>query len=122
LKLHFDNARPIFEQIAEALRHDILNGKPPPGGRITPVREMALQYGVNPNTLQRTLTLLEDEGLLYTERTSGRFVTQDESVINTLREQLQAQILRESMAKFRDLGITKENAIAHIEQHWEEEE
>ncbi|MCL2546717.1 MAG: GntR family transcriptional regulator [Oscillospiraceae bacterium] len=122
MKLHFDNARPIFEQIAEALRHDILNGKPPPGGRITPVREMALQYGVNPNTLQRTLTLLEDEGLLYTERTSGRFVTQDESVINTLREQLQAQILRESMAKFRDLGITKENAIAHIEQHWEEEE
>ena len=120
MKLAFDNSRPIFEQIAEALRHDILQGNPPPGGRITPVREMALQYGVNPNTLQRALALLEDEGLLYTERTNGRFVTQDAAIIDSLREKLQTQVMRESIAKFHGIGIAKETAIAHLKQHWED--
>ena len=73
----FDMSRPIYAQIVERLKAKILAGIYPPGGHLDSVRDMAAAAGVNPNTMQRALAQLEAEGLVYTERTTGRFVTED---------------------------------------------
>ena len=73
----FDMSRPIYAQIVERLKAKILAGVYPPGGHLDSVRDMAAAAGVNPNTMQRALAQLEAEGLVYTERTTGRFVTED---------------------------------------------
>ena len=71
----FDMSRPIYAQIVERLKAKILAGVYPPGGHLDSVRDMAAAAGVNPNTMQRALAQLEAEGLVYTERTTGRFVS-----------------------------------------------
>ncbi len=69
----FDTSRPIYAQIVERLKAKILAGVYPPGGHLDSVRDMAAAAGVNPNTMQRALAQLETEGLVYTERTTGRY-------------------------------------------------
>ena len=77
----FDMSRPIYAQIVERLKAKILAGTYPPGGHLDSVRDMAAAAGVNPNTMQRALAQLEAEGLVYTERTTGRFVTEDTALL-----------------------------------------
>ena len=79
----FDMSRPIYAQIVERLKAKILAGVYPPGGHLDSVRDMAAAAGVNPNTMQRALAQLEAEGLVYTERTTGRFVTEDTAFWNS---------------------------------------
>ena len=71
----FDNERPIYIQLVERLRKEIVSGKLKAGERLPSVRELALTTRVNPNTMQKALVELENEGLVYTERTNGKFVT-----------------------------------------------
>ena len=77
----FHSNQPIYTQLIEQLTLAILSGEYPTGGKLPAVRELAAEAGVNPNTMQRALAQLEQTGLLYTRRTSGRFVTEDETVI-----------------------------------------
>ena len=79
----FDMSRPIYAQIVERLKAKILAGVYPPGGHLDSVRDMAAAAGVNPNTMQRALAQLEAEGLVYTERTTGRFVTEDTALLES---------------------------------------
>ena len=71
------DARPIWQQLADQMTESIVTGKFLPGERFPSVRDLALQAGVNPNTMQRALAKLEDAGLLITERTAGRSVTEE---------------------------------------------
>ena len=71
---------PIYLQIIEKIKAKIISGEWRAGDRVPPVRELSLSFGVNPNTMQRSLSELEREGLLYSERTAGRFVTADENL------------------------------------------
>ena len=73
----FDASRPIYAQLVERLKARILAGTYPPGGHLDSVRDLAAAAGVNPNTMQRALAQLETEGLVHTERTAGRYVTED---------------------------------------------
>ena len=73
-KINFDPKFPIYLQVMEAIRKDILAGRLKPGDKVPSVRELASQLGVNPNTIQKALSELEREGLLESARTSGRFV------------------------------------------------
>ena len=77
----FDSSRPIYAQLVERLKARILAGTYPPGGHLDSVRDLAAAAGVNPNTMQRALAQLETEGLVRTERTSGRYVTEDTELI-----------------------------------------
>ena len=81
----FDSSRPIYAQLVERLKAKILAGTYPPGGHLDSVRDMAAAAGVNPNTMQRALAQLETEGLVRTERTAGRYVTEDTMLIEQLR-------------------------------------
>ncbi len=77
----FETDRPIYKQLKEQILLQIVSGAYPPGAKLPAVRDLAAEVSVNPNTLQKALSDLERDGLVYTQRTSGRFVTEDENMI-----------------------------------------
>lgn len=117
----FDASRPIYAQLVERLKARILAGTYPPGGHLDSVRDLAAAAGVNPNTMQRALAQLESEGLVRTERTSGRYVTEDTNLIEQLRAAAAHDIAAGFLEKMRSIGYTPEKAAALLE-HWDTEE
>ncbi len=118
----FTGDRPVYLQIAERIRSDILRGHFPPGTRIHTVRELALLANVNPNTMQRALTLLEDEGILVCCGTQGRFVTDREDILEQARHTAQLELARECAARLSTLGMTMHEAAQLLAQSAKEEE
>ena len=117
----FDASRPIYAQLVERLKARILAGTYPPGGHLDSVRDLAAAAGVNPNTMQRALAQLESEGLVRTERTSGRYVTEDTNLIEQQRAAAAHDIAADFLEKMRSIGYTPEKAAALLE-HWDTEE
>lgn len=93
--------RPVYLQLLEQLEAAVASGAYAPGERLPGVRELAAQAGVNPNTMQRALADLEREGLMYTNRTSGRYVTEDKEMIAKIREQIASDRISEFLAGMR---------------------
>lgn len=106
----FDSARPIYTQLGELITQQIASGGYSPGQKLPGVRELALQYGVNPNTVQRTMTELERIGLVYSERTAGRFVTKDEALISETRIRIAQSYAAVFLEQMKKLGITPDAA------------
>ena len=100
----------MYMQIMEHIRGAILMGEYKAGGRIPPVRELAAQAQVNPNTMQRALLELEGEGLLVTDGTVGRYVTEDTAVLETMRHKAVDALVHHCAAQFRGLGISMQDA------------
>ena len=117
----FDSSRPIYAQLVERLKARILAGTYPPGGHLDSVRDLAAAAGVNPNTMQRALAQLEAEGLVRTERTNGRFVTEDTTLIEQLRATAAREIAEEFVAKMYSIGYTPEQA-AQVAAGWGKKE
>lgn len=99
---------PIYMQIMDKIRAAIVSGELAAGEKIATVRELAEDFGVNPNTMQRALSELEREGLLISERTTGRFVTKDIGIIDAARREAAEEIVREFLQKMRNMGFTRE--------------
>ena len=102
----FDSSRPIYAQLVERLKAKILAGTYPPGGHLDSVRDMAAAAGVNPNTMQRALAQLESEGLVRTERTAGRYVTEDTMLIEQLRAATAEKFAEEFLKKMQGIGYS----------------
>lgn len=102
----FSSNSPIYIQIMDEIKKRIVSGIMKPGERIAPVRELATHFGVNPNTMQRALAELERQGLVFAERTSGRFLTEDKNLIGSLRDELAQQKLKEFIWQMTALGFT----------------
>ena len=113
--------RPIYLQLVEQLELAIVAGEYRAGGKLPSVRELAAEAAVNPNTMQRALAQLESEGLVRTERTSGRYVTEDTNLIEQLRVAAAHDIAADFLEKMRSIGYTPEKAAALLE-HWDTEE
>ena len=92
-----------------------------PGGHLDSVRDLAAAAGVNPNTMQRALAQLENEGLVRTERTAGRYVTEDRALIEQLRAEAARNLTAEFLEKMRGIGYGPEQAAALLER-WNEKE
>ena len=116
MDFEFDNERPIYLQLVRRLRVGIVSGEVTPGSRIPSVRELAIQAKVNPNTVQRALGELEAEGLIYTERTNGKYVTLDETRIRREKEKLACESLERFRRELKGIGMADEE----IEQLWRE--
>ena len=110
MDFNLKDARPIWQQLAEEMTTSIVTGEFPPGSRFPSVRDLAVQAGVNPNTMQRSLARLEETGLLITERTAGRSVTTDEAAIQAMRQQLAESKLKEYLEEMKKLGFSAEEA------------
>ena len=107
------DARPIWQQLADQMTESIVTGEFSPGERFPSVRDLALQAGVNPNTMQRALAKLEDAGLLITERTAGRSVTEEKEVLRSTRRQLAERRVEEYLEDMKKLGFDREAAAAY---------
>ena len=94
---------PIYTQIMEHITSDIISGAYTPGSKLPSVRELAQTAGVNPNTMQKALSELEHTGLLYSQRTSGRFVTEDLAMIEQVKTQIASQQVKEFLLKMEHL-------------------
>jgi GntR family transcriptional regulator len=117
----FDASRPIYAQLVERLKARILAGTYPPGGHLDSVRDLAAAAGVNPNTMQRALAQLETEGLVRTERTAGRYVTEDTALIEQLRADTARTLASDFLEKMRGIGYSPAQAAALLE-HWDTKE
>ena len=112
----FDNERPIYIQLVELIRIEIISGKLSPGERIPSVRELSLQLRVNPNTLQKALQELENVGLIYTERTNGKFVTEDKKLIEKIKKELAQIKVNKYLTDMQNIGVNKEEALKYLEE------
>ncbi len=108
--------RPIYAQLVEQLRRMIVTGVYPAGSRLPAVRELAVEAAVNPNTMQRALVRLEEEGLLYTQRTSGRYVTEDHEKIMEAKEAMASELIGCFIDEMMRLGYTREQTIQLLEK------
>lgn len=112
----FENDRPIYIQLVEKLRLEIISNKLKPGERIPSVRELALEARVNPNTMQKALAELENEGLIYTERTNGKFVTTDKKLIEKIKKQLAEEKVNNYLQDMKNIGISYKEAINYLQE------
>ena len=113
---------PIYAQIMERITMDIISGIYAPGAKLPSVRDLAQEAGVNPNTMQKALSELERTGLLFSQRTSGRFITEDLAIIEKTKEDLASIQIKEFLEKMEHIGFTKESTIQLIEKMRREEE
>lgn len=116
MSLEFDNNLPIYLQIVENIKTDIVSGKIQAGERLPSVREFALLMKVNPNTIQKALVELEGVGLIYTERTNGKFVTQDKSLVEKLKGEYTEKITQKYLSDMQKIGITNEEILQYIKK------
>ena len=98
--------RPIYQQISEKVILRIISGHYKPGDRLPSVRELAEEAGVNPNTMQKALSELEVKGLVFSQRTSGRFITEDCKMIQEVKETIALEKVDEFIKSMNKLGIT----------------
>ena len=108
------NDRPIWVQLIEQLTRRIVSGEYPPGARVPSVRDLAAEAGVNPNTMQRALSGLEERGLLVAQRSIGRFVTQDAALIVRMRQALAEQELAVFKRRMRLLGYQDQEILEFV--------
>ena len=108
--------RPIYVQLMDTITLAITSGALPAGSRLPSVRDLAAEAGVNPNTMQRALSELERSGLIYSQRTSGRFVTTETTQITNKRKELAMEQITAFLSSMQDMGYTAEETIDLIRQ------
>ena len=112
----FKEGIPIYTQIVDKVKISIASGLYEPGAKLPPVRDMALEAGVNPNTMQKAFAQLEREGLLYSVRTSGRFVTEDREMIEDAKRTLANRHISAFIRQMQALGYTRQEIVAMLEE------
>lgn len=112
----FTSGTAVYLQIADRITKSILSGEYPPGQQLPTVRQLALEAAVNPNTVQRSFTELESEGIIISKGTSGRFVTVDTKIIEDCRQKMARRIVLNLLENARQLSLTKEQLIELIKE------
>lgn len=113
---NLDSDRPIYAQLVERIQMQIVSGYYPPGGKLPSVRELAATAAVNPNTMQKAFAELERNGLLVTQRTNGRTVTEDAKLIKDIRQNLAKEHVDLFFSKMKELGYTEREVLELIEK------
>ena len=112
----FRNDAPIYTQLVAQIKLCIVAGTFQSGQRLPAVRDFAVEAGVNPNTMQRALAELEREQLVFSQRTAGRFVTEDSEMIQTIKQELAQQQLAQFFQAMAELGYARAEIVALVEQ------
>lgn len=115
MDFYFDDERPIYIQLVEQLELYIVTGHFPPGERLPSVRDLASIAKVNPNTMQRALTELEDKRLIITERTNGKFVTDDQEFLRKQQQQFAREKIQKFLSEMQELGISRTEIIEYLQ-------
>ena len=108
--------RPVYIRLIDDIYMRILTGEYPPGSKLPTVRDLALTMCANPNTVRRALGRIEEKGLIYTQRTTGKYVTENTSVINEARRSLAEQYADEYFENMKRIGFGSEEASSFIRE------
>ncbi|MDD6467482.1 MAG: GntR family transcriptional regulator [Erysipelotrichaceae bacterium] len=118
----FNNNEPIYIQVMNIIRHQIVSGELKENDKVKSVRELALLFGVNPNTVQKSLTELEKEGLIRTERTNGRFVCVSKQQVDKEKRKLAVSKTQEYLAWMRKMSFQEEEMKEFLRSEWKGED
>lgn len=113
---HFSSDKPVYLQIAERIRREVLAGRYSAGSQIPTVRQLALEAAVNPNTVQHALIELENEGIIIARGTIGRYVTEDRQVLESCRKRLAEELVRKFIESMAQLSISEEQVIEMLRE------
>lgn len=114
MQWELNSERPVYVQLIEQIQSRIITGVYLPGDKLPSVRELAAEASVNPNTMQKALTELERIGLIYTNRTSGRYITLDRALIKQLKKESAKQQVKDFLEKMKQLGYETEEIVSFI--------
>ncbi|KSU63817.1 GntR family transcriptional regulator [[Bacillus] enclensis] len=114
-------SKPIYVQIADRIIREIVRKELHPGDKLPSVREMAIQSGVNPNTIQRTYSELERMDIVETRRGQGTFVTENEEILSVLNEKVQKEVVEQFIRNMKELGLSQKQMIESLEKYGEGE-
>ena len=114
MNFEFDDSKPIYKQLVEQLKIAIITNTYEIGEKLPSVRDYALELRVNPNTINRALLELEDDGLIITKRTNGKFVTDDKKVIEKVKKELAKETINKFIIDMNNLNISKKEIIELI--------
>ena len=117
----FSGTEPVFLQLADALRLQILRGEYASGEQIPTVRQLATEAAVNPNTVQRALVVLEEEGLVYASGTQGRFVTQDAALLSAAAARVRRRTVKRFLERAGAIGLDGAQIIEIIKEEMQGE-
>lgn len=110
------NDRPIYLQLMERIKTDIISGRYAPGDKLPSVRELAVEASVNPNTMQKALSELERDGLVFAKRTSGRFITEDKEMLRKMKKELAKENIKNFLDAMHQLGFKKDEALELLQE------
>lgn len=113
---NMDSDRPIYIQLVERIQMQIVSGRYPCGTKLPSVRELAAAAAVNPNTMQKAFAELERSGLIVTQRTNGRTVTEDGALVDGIRRNMALLQIKDFRGKMKELGFSKEQIYELLEQ------
>lgn len=116
MSFNFNNDIPIYLQIVELITSDISSGKLQPGEKLPSVREYSSLFKVNPNTICKALAILEDENLIYTERTNGKFVSNNSKVINKFKKQIFEEKINDFLSDMKQMGYSTIEVLEKIKE------
>ena len=116
MNINFDNNTPIYIQLLEYIKTYIISGKLNSGDKLPSVRDFASMFKVNPNTMQKALAELEEEKLIYKERTNGKFVTNDKKIINDIKSKYAKKMAKEYFESMNKIGISNKEAINYLKE------
>lgn len=110
----FTDLKPIYLQLAQRLYREICRGEIRAGDKLPSVREAAMELGINPNTVQRTYTDLEQEGIIYKKKGRGSFVTTNEEQIQKLRQRLVLEEVQFFLLQMKELGLNDPEILSFL--------
>lgn len=116
MELSFDNNIPIYLQVLEYLKIYLMSGAFKAGDKLPSVREFSVIFKVNPNTMQKALTELEDMKLIYTERTNGKFVTKDSELIEKIKNEYALTLAKSYFEGMKKIGLGKADSIKYLQR------
>lgn len=115
--MDFNTNIPIYLQIARSLKERIARSELKPGDKFPSIREIANRYKVNPNTVQRSVQLLDQEGIIYSKRGIGSFVNEDEKVIDEMKKDLSLEYIKAYLESMKKIGYSEELSIRLLKEY-----
>ena len=114
--MEYNSSLPIYLQVANLIKRDIVTGKRELGEKLPSVRELAVSYTINPNTVSRVYKELEMEGVCFTRRGMGTFVTEDQKRVKSMKEEMAGTLIHEFLEGMQQLGFTRTETIQILEE------
>jgi len=118
MSFDFRSDTPIFLQIIEHIKMKIISGQYLPSDRLPSVRDLSFDFGVNPNTIQKALSELENIGLIHTDSTNGKYITEDMVLINKVRNETIKQFINEFRDKVNEIGVSSKEMLEILRKEW----